>query len=407
MAKGTGDEAMVPAAADFGEVGNGKEVGFEEAIFGAWGSEGGAEGESGAEGDGAGIPAIGEGMEDGGVVETAVGFFGIGEEIRDEEEPHYLGEWRRRETIAMISVEVGVIGVALFGGVEDIDHFASGEVMEVDMGVGIGELTEGLVEMAHGLAEEHGGVFGVRAVGMEFDESPVGATLYGDAGFLPNAEAVDRGGVSAGEVAIFDAREDPVFAALPIEGEGALDDEEFVWAGGLVMGERADGAAVVVGFWGRGGLGVVEGIDGLGLGGMGCGRHGEIGVAAGVDEDLEFVGDAAVLACGVGVIEGPVSVNEPVANSAGGVAGEEAVFGEVFHALVEGEAEMIGVIAIVMEVDFGFAFGGGAEFGESLKDLGVILFDGIEESVFGGLAVGVMEFGSDGGKIAMPLLDSG
>ena len=45
MAKGTGDEAMVPAAADFGEVGNGKEVGFEEAIFGAWGSEGGAEGE--------------------------------------------------------------------------------------------------------------------------------------------------------------------------------------------------------------------------------------------------------------------------------------------------------------------------------------------------------------------------
>ena len=141
----------------------------------------------------------------------------------------------------MISVEVGVIGVALFGGVEDIDHFASGEVMEVDMGVGIGELTEGLVEMAHGLAEEHGGVFGVRAVGMEFDESPVGATLYGDAGFLPNAEAVDRGGVSAGEVAIFDAREDPVFAALPIEGEGALDDEEFVWAGGLVMGERADG----------------------------------------------------------------------------------------------------------------------------------------------------------------------
>ena len=92
MAKGTGDEAMVPAAADFGEVGNGKEVGFEEAIFGAWGSEGGAEGESGAEGDDAGIPAIGEGMEDGGVVEAAVGFFGIGEEIRDEEEPHYLGE---------------------------------------------------------------------------------------------------------------------------------------------------------------------------------------------------------------------------------------------------------------------------------------------------------------------------
>lgn len=307
----------------------------------------------------------------------------------------------------MISVEVGVIGVALFGGVEDIDHFASGEVMEVELGVGIGELAEGLVELAHGLAEEHGGVFGVRAVGMEFDESPVGATLYGDAGFLPNAEAVDRGGVSAGEVAIFDAREDPVFAALPIEGEGALDDEEFIWAGGLVMGERADGAAVVVGFWGRGGLGVVEGIDGLGLGGVGCGRHGEIGVAAGVDEDLEFVGDAAVLACGVGVIEGPVSVNEPVANFAGGVAGEEAVFGEVFHALVEGEAEMIGVIAIVMEVDFGFAFGGGAEFGERLKDLGVILFDGIEESVFGGLAVGVMEFGSDGGEIAMPLLDSG
>ena len=171
--------------------------------------------------------------------------------------------------------------------------------------------------------------------------------------------------------------------------------------------ERADWAAVVVGFWGRGGLGVVEGLDDLGLGGMGGGRHGEIGVATGVDEDLEFVGDAAVLACGVGVIEGPVSVNEPVANSAGGVAGEQSVFGEVFDALVEGEAEIFGVIAIVMEVDFGFAFGGGAEFGESLKDLGVILFDGIKESVFWGLAVGVMEFGSDGGKIAMPLLDSG
>ncbi len=407
MAKGTGDEAMVPAAPDFWEVGNGKEVGFEDAVFGAWGGEGGAEGESGAEGDDAGIPAIGEGVEDGRVVETAVGFFGIGEEIRDEEEPHYLGEWSRREMIAMISVEVRVTGVALFGGVEDIDHFASGEVMEAKMGVGISELAEGLVEMAHGLAEEHAGVLGVRAVGVEFDEGPVGATFYGDASFLPNAEAVDGGGVSSGEVAIFDARKDPVFTALPIEGEGALDDEEFVWAGGLVMGERADGAAVVVGFWGGGGLGVVEGIDGLGLGGMGGGRHGEIGVAAGVDEDLEFIFDATILACGVGVIEGPVSVNEPVANSAGGVAGEQAVFGEALEALFEGEAEIFGVIAIVVEVDFGFAFGGGAEFGESLKDLGVILFDGIEESVFGGLAVGVMEFGSDGGEIAMPLLDSG
>ena len=187
LAKGSGDEAMVPTAADFGEVGNGKEVGFEDAVFGAWGSEGGAEGESGAEGDDAGIPAIIEGVEDGSVVESAVGFLGIGEEIRDEKKPHYLGEWRRRETIAMISVEVGVIGVALFGGVEDIDHFASGEVMEAKMGVGVSELAEGLVEMAHGLAEEHGRVLGVSAVGMEFNESPVGATFYGDVGFLPKA----------------------------------------------------------------------------------------------------------------------------------------------------------------------------------------------------------------------------
>lgn len=64
-------------------------------------------------------------------------------------------------------------------------------------------------------------------------------------------------------------------------------------------------------------LGVVDAVDLCGLGVAGVGGHGEVGVAAGLEEDFDFVVDAAPAAVGAGVVQGPVAVNEGVAGGVG------------------------------------------------------------------------------------------
>ncbi len=274
----------------------------------------------------------------------------------------------------------GVAGCAVFGGVEEVGHLTGGDVVVVETTVGGGACGEVAVKGAHRLAEERGAVALNGSVGVQLYEQPVGSAFDVDVAFFPKAKAEGRGGIYAGEVGVFDAGEDAEFASAPVEGEGALDEKEFVVALGA-DGADAGGFTVCVGAGASVFAGVVEGVDGGDLAGAGGAREGEVGVAAGLAEDGEFVGDAAGETAGVGVVECPVAVDESVADFAVGIAGEEADAGETFFSLDEDAAEVVRGVVAMVEVDFGFAAGGVAELRERAADVGVPLFDGIEKSV--------------------------
>ena len=173
-----------------------------------------------------------------------------------------------------------------------------------------------------------------------------------------------------------------------------MDEEKFVVALGADAAD-AGGLAVCVGAGAAVFAGVVEGVDGGDLAGAGGAREGEVGVAAGLAEDGEFVGDAAGAAFGVGVVERPVAVDEAVADFAVGIAGEEAETGEAFFSLDEDAAEVVRGVVAVVKVDFGFAAGGVAELRECAADVGVPLLDGVEKSVARPCAGAVAILGAD------------
>ncbi len=152
--------------------------------------------------------------------------------------------------------------------------------------------------------------------------------------------------------------------------------------------------------------GVVEGVDGGDLAGAGGAGEGEVGVAAGLAEDGEFVGDAAGETAGVGVVECPVAVDEAVADFAVGVAGEETDAGEAFFSLDEDTAEVFGGVVAMVEVDFGFAAGGVAELRECSADVGVPLLDGVEKCVARRCAGAVAILGDDFLKLGLPMRDA-
>jgi hypothetical protein len=78
--------------------------------------------------------------------------------------------------------------------VDEVGHFAGGDVVVGETGVFGGALLEVAVEGAHGFAEEHVGVALAGAVGVELDEDPLGAAFDVDVAFLPKIEALGWAG---------------------------------------------------------------------------------------------------------------------------------------------------------------------------------------------------------------------
>lgn len=184
-----------------------------------------------------------------------------------------------------------------------------------------------------------------------------------------------------------------------------MDEEEFVVSLGADAAD-AGGLAVCVGAGASVFAGVVEGVDGGDLAGAGGAGECEVGVAAGLAEDGEFVGYAAGESFGVGVVERPVTVDKAVADFAVGIAGEEADAGEAFFSLDEDTAEVVRSVVAMVEVDFGFAAGGVAELRECAANVGIPLLDGVEEGVAGRGAGAVAILGGDFGELGLPMRDA-
>ena len=127
--------------------------------------------------------------------------------------------------------------------------------------------------------------------------------------------------------------------------------------------------------------GIIDTIDFAGLGRAWARGHGEIGIASGFAEDVEFIVDAAPTAVGAGIVQGPVAVDEGVFHLAGfAIAGEQAMAGvENLFKFQQLLAERDRGFVVVVEVEFNLPEPGVAKHREPVDVGGVVLFDGVEE----------------------------
>ena len=185
-------------------------------------------------------------------------------------------------------------------------------------------LCEVAVKCAHGLAEQRDTVALDGSVGVELHEEPVRPSSYVNVSLFPKSEALCGGRIDAGEVAVFDARDDAEFAPLPVETERALDAQQ------RVVGRRDDpgGRTGLVGTGLSVFAGVVEGIDRADLARTRRAGEREIGVTTCVAQDWEFVRDTAAFAIGMRVVERPIAMDESVAHVAFRIAGKQAERGK-------------------------------------------------------------------------------
>ena len=72
------------------------------------------------------------------------------------------------------------------------------------------------MESVGGFTEEGGVVASDAAVGVKLDEDPRRAVLDEGADLGPEEEAIQGGGIGAGEVGVFDAGENAKLSAIPI-----------------------------------------------------------------------------------------------------------------------------------------------------------------------------------------------
>jgi hypothetical protein len=248
--------------------------------------------------------------------------------------------------------------IAVLGGADEVKHLAGGYIMIIKIVVKHAARGQGGVEIERGLAEKHLAIGFGGAVGVEFDEEPIRARGDLNGGLHPQFQTSHGRNLIGLETAVFDTGEEAPFAVAPIEQEWAFDEHQ------RVLRARTD-ADVNPDFVGTGQAvldGVIDAVDLADLGGIGGGGKGEVGIAAGLAEDIEFVVDAAPAAVGAGIVQGPVAVDEPVHGfSALAMGGEHAkAVGEEADVASELAAKIFGGVAIVMEMDFDFAVAGAA-----------------------------------------------
>jgi len=280
-------------------------------------------------------------------------------------------------SVAEIPVPGRVSGLAGLRGVDDVHQLAGGHVMVMEVGVRGGEMREGTVKLPHGAAQEHVHVRGDSAMGMKLCKNPVGPPRDMDVKVEPELQACKGWRIVRSQVAILDAREEPPFAPAPVKAEGTLDEEET----GRIDDANPGRAPVIVGLWTVRRRGVIDGVDDGSLGGVGSGRHREIGVATGLLKNAQLIGDAAMGAGRVGIVERPVAMDEAEADRARGISGKQAVAGKIAFSLFKGGGEVFSGVVLVMEMDFRFAPSGPAKPGECGKNLRVGLLDGMKKGM--------------------------
>ena len=292
---------------------------------------------------------------------------------------HYRGARR-----ALIEVGSRISRGAGHGGLRHVHQFARAHVMKAQPAK-LAFCKYVFVEPARGFTEHREGIFFRRAVGVHFDETPLGPAQNMHVLFKPGAKAVHRWRIISLQISVLDAHTEGAGPAR--QGEGALNKKEFV----APFGAHAHGLRVFVGTAPREiARGLREDIHEAWLAFVGRARKGKIGVATEAPEKRQLRIYAAMTAVGAGVGEAPISVNE----APSGLAiddGEKSVSTEVFQGFIEFRPQRFARVVFVVKVNFELAVTMLRELAEPLEKGAIVLIAGEKKCVTRTAPAGVFE----------------
>ena len=144
---------------------------------------------------------------------------------------------------------------------------------------------------------------------MQFDEVPIGASTHLNASLEPRRQSMNVCRLVRLDAPIFGFWKHAPLATFPIENQRSLDQHQCVGGSGPLPHRKSS----VVGFGPHRVIDrIINAVDCPSLCRVWCRWHGEIGIAAGLAENVELVIDAATAPVRSSVIKGPVAMNEGV-----------------------------------------------------------------------------------------------
>ena len=115
------------------------------------------------------------------------------------------------------------------------------------------------------------------------------------------------------------------------------------------------------------------------------------GVAAAVEQQRQLLVDATPAAVAARVGQAPVAVDERVAQPPAGIARQVAVLGVEAQVLVDGAAQVLGVVVVVVQVKLDLTEAPAGQAAERVQVIGAVLLAGEEERVARLASIGVAE----------------
>ncbi len=164
------------------------------------------------------------------------------------------------------------------------------------------------------------------------------------------------------QVGVFQSRRQSVLAVIPIERQGALDQQQTV-GGTLPPYRRRHSGVMRLGTTGIV-LRVIDAVDRRRLGSIRRRREREVGIATGFTQNRQLVVHSTPAAIGPRVVERPISVDESVGDLATLVSLQETM--AIVQCPLEplqSLAKILGSVAIMMQMNFDLPMARVAQFG--------------------------------------------
>src|SRR4029077_9835663 len=311
----------------------------------------------------------------------------------------------RKAFEAIIAVVSGIPLAAVASGEQDVRHFTRGNKVQRFLSVGRAA-DQCRKKVAEAVA--YHGVFlaRVHAMAMQFNEQPVGTSYHADLRTLPEGEPVHGRGFGSGDCAIVESGPGGTQGTLEVGYERTLHDQRkrrghspcdqvMPLAVRRCLIDRKSAFVYGINFFDL--CRIPEGA-----------RQGQVGVAAGLGQNLHFRIDAAE-APGGGVREREISVHKRVTGTSGTFFQGQAIMtkGQPVAKFREQQASIFGGVGVpntMVQMDLDFSPTGVAVIGEHLEQALVILFGRIEVSVVKRAAIVVAPAVHDFGIFANPEL---
>ena len=153
---------------------------------------------------------------------------------------------------------------------------------------------------------------------------------------------------------------------------------------------------------------VINAVDGRRLGWFGSRRHGEIGIAARFTQHVELVVNPTLASLRMGIVQGPVAVNEAVPQLTRlSIPAEKPVpAGQQLLVTVEPFAQGFAIVVVVMKVHLYLAISLTAQLGQGVHFLRLIHLKRVKECVARRLPVAIAELIEEPRIVLSPLLNA-